>query len=350
MLTRTVLAFAIALLCAAGAPAATFVVNTTVDGPDANPGDGVCRTAAGVCTFRAAIQEANVTTASDTIAFGIAGSGVHTLQTAGVPAASHPIVIDGFTQPGAQPNTNPNGGLNTVLKIELTGGLLLRGGSTTIRGVVAHGLRFEGPVPTNQLNRIEGCYIGTDATGTQDRSTGFGLLFSHTEASVYVGGNSPAQRNLVAGNDTVGIDMLCAANGLSCHGSSMIAGNLIGTDVSGAAPLPNGVGIRLFSSGGVQIGGLPSYRNVISGNTVSGIDATGANAGEVVRIEGNRIGVDDTGAIAVPNGTGISLGPSCVGHPSCQGPGWRSAAARTTRTSSPTMPGPGSAPAADWST
>ena len=31
----------------------------------------------------------------------------------------HPVVIDGFTQPGAQPNTNPTGGLNAVLKIEL---------------------------------------------------------------------------------------------------------------------------------------------------------------------------------------------------------------------------------------
>ena len=36
-----------------------FTVNSTLDDGDANPGDGVCRTAGGVCTLRAAIQEAN---------------------------------------------------------------------------------------------------------------------------------------------------------------------------------------------------------------------------------------------------------------------------------------------------
>ena len=37
---------------------ATFVVNSTEDLPDSNPGDGVCETAAsgGVCTLRAAVR------------------------------------------------------------------------------------------------------------------------------------------------------------------------------------------------------------------------------------------------------------------------------------------------------
>src|SRR5262245_7944506 len=39
--------------------AATFIVSSTVDAVDALPGDTVCATAAGVCTLRAAIQEAN---------------------------------------------------------------------------------------------------------------------------------------------------------------------------------------------------------------------------------------------------------------------------------------------------
>lgn len=41
------------------AAAATFQVNATVDAVDATPGNGVCATAAGKCTLRAAIQEAN---------------------------------------------------------------------------------------------------------------------------------------------------------------------------------------------------------------------------------------------------------------------------------------------------
>lgn len=75
MRTRVALAATIATAAAAGvllvpagasayeplpcAPGCDIVVNATVDEPDANPGDGACATAAGDCTLRAAIQEAN---------------------------------------------------------------------------------------------------------------------------------------------------------------------------------------------------------------------------------------------------------------------------------------------------
>jgi CSLREA domain-containing protein len=49
------------------ARAGSFTVDSTVDAVDANPGDGVCATAAGQCTLRAAIQEANALTGADTV-------------------------------------------------------------------------------------------------------------------------------------------------------------------------------------------------------------------------------------------------------------------------------------------
>jgi len=49
------------------AAAAVFTVNSTGDLPDASLGDGVCDAGSGVCTLRAAVQEANQTAASDTI-------------------------------------------------------------------------------------------------------------------------------------------------------------------------------------------------------------------------------------------------------------------------------------------
>ncbi len=52
---------------AAPAAAATFTVNSTADLPDVNPGDGLCAAAGGVCTVRAAIEEANATPGSDII-------------------------------------------------------------------------------------------------------------------------------------------------------------------------------------------------------------------------------------------------------------------------------------------
>src|SRR5918992_4919759 len=44
-----------------------FTVNSTADAVDSNPGDGTCRTAAGACTLRAAIQEANALPGADEI-------------------------------------------------------------------------------------------------------------------------------------------------------------------------------------------------------------------------------------------------------------------------------------------
>lgn len=47
--------------------AASFTVNSSGDAGDQNPGDGVCRTAAGECTLRAAVDEANAAPGPHTI-------------------------------------------------------------------------------------------------------------------------------------------------------------------------------------------------------------------------------------------------------------------------------------------
>lgn len=47
--------------------AATFTVNSSADGPDTNPGDGVCVAERNACTLRAAIQEANALPGLDAI-------------------------------------------------------------------------------------------------------------------------------------------------------------------------------------------------------------------------------------------------------------------------------------------
>lgn len=63
-------AFAAALCTSAAAlpsAAATFNVNATVDAVDVTPGNGVCATAAGKCTLRAAIQEANALVGVDRV-------------------------------------------------------------------------------------------------------------------------------------------------------------------------------------------------------------------------------------------------------------------------------------------
>src|SRR6266851_1346999 len=77
-------------------PAANFIVNSTDDAVDVNPGDGICETAPGnrVCTLRAAIQEAS---SGNTIGFALpAGSTI--LLTNGELLINKSLTING---PGA---------------------------------------------------------------------------------------------------------------------------------------------------------------------------------------------------------------------------------------------------------
>ncbi|MFN9742850.1 MAG: choice-of-anchor Q domain-containing protein, partial [Acidobacteriota bacterium] len=78
------------------ATAATFTVNNTGDAPDATIGDGLCATAGGVCTLRAAIAEANATSAADVI--NITATGTISLSTP-LPDITQSLTIDG---PGLQ--------------------------------------------------------------------------------------------------------------------------------------------------------------------------------------------------------------------------------------------------------
>ena len=78
----------------------------------------------GVGSLRQAILNANSNVGVvDTIVFDIPGTGTHTIQpTSALPTITDPVIIDGYTQPGASPNTNgPLLGSNGILKIELDG-------------------------------------------------------------------------------------------------------------------------------------------------------------------------------------------------------------------------------------
>jgi CSLREA domain-containing protein len=76
--------------------AATFTVNVATDEDDDNPGDGVCHTAGGQCTLRAAIEEADATVAQDVIAIGVTGPIV--LLAGLPPITDNGLVITGSGQ------------------------------------------------------------------------------------------------------------------------------------------------------------------------------------------------------------------------------------------------------------
>lgn len=77
-----------ALLVVAPAPgrAVVFTVNGIADAVDVSPGDGVCATANGICSLRAAIQEANARPGGDTVS---------------LPAGTYRLGLDGRNEENA---------------------------------------------------------------------------------------------------------------------------------------------------------------------------------------------------------------------------------------------------------
>lgn len=73
-----------------------YNVNTTNDGDDINPGDGICANAAGLCSFRAAVQEGNAGSDPMNILFSASGG----LQIdSQLPDINQSVFIDGFSAP-----------------------------------------------------------------------------------------------------------------------------------------------------------------------------------------------------------------------------------------------------------
>jgi len=274
---RTTFAAAILAIAAAAAPADTYTVTNTND--------------SGAGSLHQAMLDANVHIGADTISFNVPGSGVHTIAIAtDLPTITDPVVIDGTTQPGYA--GNPLIELSTA-----TGhGLVITGGNSTLRGLVLNGTGRMILLQTGGGNVVEGCYIGTDATGTVDLANdqGIRILSSNNNR---IGGTSPSSRNLISGNSAVGL-LVESSDG------TIIQGNLIGTDITGTVSLPNGTaGISLSGNNATIGGSAAGARNVISGNLGSAVEIS---YGSGVVIQGNFIGTDITGTKALGNGMGIN--------------------------------------------
>ncbi len=161
-------------------------------------------------------------------------------------------------------------------------------------------------------NKVWGNRIGTNMGGTAaiGNDVGVGLLVGANQNEI--GGTSSTKRNLISGNLDAGVliqDWETESDEQD-HGTTgnLIAGNFIGTNLAGDAAIPNkwGVGIAFGAYGNV-IGGVdPGSRNVISGNTDAGVQIEGAGASEN-RVEGNFIGVNNTGTAAIGNYDGVTL-------------------------------------------
>lgn len=205
----------------------------------------------------------------------------------------------GTTADGSQPIANSGIGID----VNSIGKVVTIGGTTpAARNVIAAnsgGIFIRQDDTAGSSELVQGNFIGTNAAGTGALPNLANGILLGGATHITIGGTATGAGNLISGNGADGISVAGGSN--NTPSSAIIQGNLIGTDVNGVVAIPNtSNGIQLPSSTGTLIGGTSAgARNVISGNHASGIRLT-AGANSG-RIEGNYIGVNRLGIGALGN-------------------------------------------------
>ncbi len=263
---------------------ATFTVTTAAD--------------SGAGSLRAAMMDANASAGADRIEFDIPGSGIKVISLSGhLPVIKEKVTIDGFSQPGSSPNTLAVGNdANILVEIDGAGrkgfrtnigsnadGTIIRGLSIVNMGDTA--IDFQGAGGAGEVT-IQGNFIGIRADGVTAAGNRAGVEVGPFDGHT-IGGLNPADRNLIAGNQRIGLFL----NGAS---DSLVQNNYVGVDRFGTVAIPNGQKGILISGDRASVIG-----NVVSGNGEEGIRISGGGGH---RLEGNFIGVNAAGTTAIPNG------------------------------------------------
>lgn len=239
----------------------TFTVNLTGDGADADIDDNSCDANEILfgfqCTLRAAIEEANDTPGADEIRFAIPddpnvpGAEVKTIEVGAtgngeLPTMTEAVNIDGYTQPGASPNTLAKGN-DSILLIELNGesagdqadGLIIYSPDSVVKGLVINRFKRTGVVilSNSDGNKVQGNYIGTDKSGTGALgNTASGVMIQGTSNTV--GSNTSGAANTIAFNGVNGVGV-SGSTGNRILRNSVFSNGSLGIDLNSDGITPN---------------------------------------------------------------------------------------------------------------
>jgi titin len=281
MVVSTLLVMAYA---APAAWAAEFTVTNTND--------------SGAGSLRQAILDANTNDSGpDTISFAIPDDEVKTISPgAELPIISAPVVIDGETQDPSTGAGTPDVELNGQNAGTFSSGLVLNSSGITVRGLVINRFNSVGIyiAPGGSESRVQGNYIGTDATGQADLGNSYSGVLVRSSGNI-IGGTTAGAGNVISGNSYDGVDIDGSASG------NKVEGNYIGTDATGQADLGNSrYGLWVKGPDNTVGGTVSGARNVISGNDDQAVYLYGS-AASGNEVEGNYIGIDATGQEDVGN-------------------------------------------------
>lgn len=174
-------------------------------------------------------------------------------------------------------------------------------GSNSVPQVIS-GHLFQGIFAIgSSFTRVIGNRIGCDESvlvAVSNNSNG--ILFTGG-VSNRVGGTAGVQRNFISGNKGTGVEFAGNSDG------GVAQGNFIGAGATGAFALPNAIGVLVNSEASNCLVGGVSGGNLVSGNTVAGVNVYGKEN----RVEGNAIGLGINFSTVVSNGgDGVYVGGS----------------------------------------
>jgi hypothetical protein len=163
---------------------------------------------------------------------------------------------------------------------------VISGNGFVISGNGRDGVRIDGGASGVT---VEDNYIGTNAAGTSALGNGnYGVEDDGPNNTI--GGTKAGARNLISGNS---YDVLIVG------ASTLVQGNYLGTDDTGNSALNNIAGVTVASSNDTIGGTTAAARNVISGNSIVGLQIDPGVSG--VLVQGNYIGTNAAGTSAVTN-------------------------------------------------
>jgi parallel beta-helix repeat protein len=238
----------------------------------------------GAGSLRSAISLANGNgnpAVVDVIEFNLGGLGPHTIELqSALPMITQGVTLDGTANPDYvdRPTVEIDGnGTGNVFNVGSTG--------VTIRGLVINGGTNGIVVNSPGQVTVKGCFIGTDYTGTVAKSNSAAGISLNTAGNI-IGGTTAADRNVIAGNGTLGI-VIAGASSIA----NVVQGNYIGTNLLASLQIPNGAeGIAISGGGTNFIGGSAAGAgNVISGNQGHDIYLFNSSNNSIA---GNIIGLD----------------------------------------------------------
>ena len=299
--TLTRACFAMLLLGVASLAAAdTYTVNSI-----AADDDGACEPAPGDCTLVEAVDEANARTGPDIISFAdLPGSAPWRIALSGsfLVIRDDDTTLDGWTAPGWIDAP--------LVEIVGAGVQVFNADNAVIRGFAFSGANSSSvDIQGGTGSMIAGNYIGTDVTGTRNLGSGSSGISALRTTELVIGTDGDGVDDALEGNIIVG----ATSTGIILNGSfgqqytdNVIAGNLIGTGMTGTEAFGNSTGIliNVNSFQNLRIGtngdGVSDVleRNVIADNATNGIWDIGTDT----QINGNLIGTDINGCAALGNG------------------------------------------------